>query len=180
METKQKSRSLRVSFKPGLKQSFRANNYFVTLGNEMVDGLVKELKPRQYRLMITEGDEMALLIWSNQIVLDENTKDYFSPWIMQLIREIDLIASGKLELGGLRDIVERWIRPSDPRTTYFIEHMQQSHGKILWKYQPKHSFIVLGGRICMVSSRKMLFAEVQEGLCGLSIIGKGSYLFETG
>ncbi len=180
METKLKSRSLQVTFKPGVKQSCRANNYFVSIGNEMVDLFLRRLTPRQYRITEPTGDFMPLRIWSDEVLLDEHNKEDFIGWINQLMKDISTISSDKWGLSELREIIERWSQPEEPMSNYFIEHMKQSHGVPLWNYQPKQSFIVLGGRVSMVSDKKLMFIQIDEGMSGMSIIGKGSYLFETG
>lgn len=166
--------SLSISFKPGQRQSFAAARYFNGAAEEALHESIIQLKPRQYHLELPLGRSMRLRIWSAE-QFDEDRAGRVLQWLQGLHQDIDTLSDRAQRDELLGDIIRGWSAANHDGLTFLLEHWGDAPSA---KEDPLLTVGVLGGRMVMLSTDALMFAQLHDGLCGLSLARYGSYLIE--
>jgi len=168
--------ALNVSFKPGMKQSLLAARYFNTTAEEAMDGLIASATPRQYLISVQDGTSLRVRIWS-EIGLEEEQMGELLDWLRGVQGDIRTIQSGSTNAHDHASVVEKWVAERHGIADLFLEQLDPTTSSKA-DMEPDLSLGVLGGRTVMISTNTLMFSRLQEGVFGLSIAQRGSYLIE--
>lgn len=159
------------TFKQGKEQAQRANHYFQGIASEWIVDRSNELVPRQYILQESGWPDLHVRVWSTGH--DGDSLRRMLPWIRRVQRKL-----GKLAAPG-----------GDPRN--ILPGLLQSHVSHAWCFievlgrkfftPDEEQVLTLGvenGRLVLLSSPTVMLIELQEGLLGLTVHERGSWLIE--
>lgn len=167
---------LRITFKPGLKQSFTAARYFNGTAEEALQDSIARLTPRQYLITLPDDDKIRLRIWSMEEYDEERTQAAVA-WLHGLHEDVNALAHDANRDARLGDIVSLWLAAEIGQESFFIEELNSDpSGKP--EADPKLTLGVLGGQLVLLSTETIMFARLQPGIYGLSLARYGSYLIE--
>lgn len=166
----------RVSFKSGTKQSLQAAGYFSSTAEEAMEDVLAGLTARQYAISLHDGSTLRLRIWSSAI-FDEQDMPELLEWLQGIHKDIILLHGEVKHQDLLPQIVENWLTTRHGGVNFFME---QSDGDEPGSPEAMAdlSIGVLGGRTVMISTDTFMFTQLQDGVHGLAIANKGSYLIE--
>ena len=166
----------RVSFKSGTKQSLQAAGYFSSAAEEAMEGVIAGLTARQYVINLHDDSKLRLRIWSNAI-LDEQDMPELLAWLQGIHKDVILLHDDARHDSRLPHMVENWTMARHGGVNFFMEQFDgeapESPDTVA-----DLSIGVLGGRTVMISTNTFMFTQLQDGVHGLAIANKGSYLIE--
>lgn len=166
---------MRISYKSGAMQSLQAASYFNDAVGTMVEGWLERTEERLYAIDTEEGGEVQLRIWSS---MDIGAEDLHRLMVWLTIVQEDLERAHEIgsEAGRLEQLVKNWLAVRHDAADLFIEQATLKPGATVALAQL--SMLILGGRTVMVSSDSLMFTRLHEGVFGLTLAGRGSYLLE--
>ncbi|MCB9184915.1 MAG: hypothetical protein H6591_13480 [Flavobacteriales bacterium] len=167
---------LRISFKPGMKQSFTAARYFNGTAEEALQDSIARLTPRQYLISLPNDDKLRLRIWSKE-EYDEERTQHAVAWLQGLHEDVDAIVRSERRDERLGEIISLWIASENEQESFFIEELKGPPGEQP-EDDPRLTLGVLGGQLVLLSTESIMFARLQPGVFGLSLARYGSYLIE--
>ncbi len=167
---------LNITFKPGAKQAEQAGNYFSQITSDVVDEVISDMKPYQYRFEPKEGPVLTLRFWCMSEPDDEQVIRMI-PLIHALNADLRMMLGSPLPTQQIPEMVTEWLTAACEMPNFFVE---QLHPRTAFtpKEKVELSVAMLGGHLRMVSSRSFMLVEQSAGLYGLAVGGHGSYLFE--
>lgn len=171
-----KGMELRISFKPGMKQSFTAARYFNGTAEEALQDSIARLTPRQYLITLPDDDKLRLRIWSLE-EYDEERTQHAVAWLHGLHEDVNALVTSDRRDEQLGEIISLWLAAEIGQESFFIEEL---NGPPTAKPEgdPKLTLGVLGGQLVLLSTESIMFARLQPGIFGLSLARYGSYLIE--
>lgn len=167
---------LRISFKPGMKQSFTAARYFNGMAEEALQDSIARLTPRQYLITLPDDDKLRLRIWSLEEYDEERTQQAVA-WLHGLHEDVNALVTSDRRDEQLGEIISLWLAAEIGQESFFIEELNgPPTGKP--ESDPELTLGVLGGQLVLLSTESIMFARLQPGVFGLSLARYGSYLIE--
>jgi hypothetical protein len=168
--------ALRISFKPGLKQSQQAARYFHDTVSTLVEAMLDGLEERIYRINANDGRSLQLRTWCSKDLEQDELHGLFG-WLLALRADIHGLELGDQAPADLAQVVGNWLdvrlHGADLFVELAIEHPETGVADL-----PEFSLGMLRGRSILVSTNTLLFTWLEEGMFGLSLAGHGSYLLE--
>jgi hypothetical protein len=169
--------ALRISFKPGLKQSQQAARYFHDTVGSLVEAMLDGLEERVYRIGADDGRCLQLRIWCSKELKQDELHNLFE-WLLTLRGDIHGLELGPQKPDDLAHVVGNWLDVRLDGADLFVE-LAIEHPDTGVAVLPEFSLGMLRGRSVLVSTNTLLFTWLEDGIFGLSLAGHGSYLFEV-
>lgn len=161
----------RYSFKQGKEQAQRANQYFQGIASEWIVDRSNELVPRQYILQESGWPDLHIRVWSTGH--DSDSLRRMLPWIRRVQRKLNTLSAPG---GNPRNILPALLKCQAPHASCFIEVLGRKF------FTPdEEQVLTLGvedGRLVLLSSPTIMLIELQQGLLGLTVHDRGSWLIE--
>lgn len=168
--------ALRISFKPGLKQSQQAARYFHDTVGTLVEAMLDGLEERIYRISAEDGRCLQLRTWCSKELQEDELHSLFE-WLLSLRADIHGLELGDQAPADLAQVVGSWLDVRLDGADLFVE-LAIEHPDTRVAELPEFSLGMLRGRSILVSTNTLLFTWLEEGMFGLSLAGHGSYLLE--
>ena len=168
--------SLRVTFKPGALQSMHAARYFNEAAGNLLEGWIERLEAQLYTMGLEDGSTMHLHVWSEEELNEDQLQQLFV-WLMVLNEDIARSQKGRLREEEVRRMVANWLAFRHGGISFLAERSVLPSGGAAGE-RAELSLGVIGGRTVLVSTETMMFTRLTEGVYGLTMAGKGSYLVE--
>lgn len=168
--------SLRVSFKPGALQSLQAADYFTGAASTLLEGWVERLEQHVYLFDAEEGGTTSLRVWS-EAEHDEAHLQHLLVWLMIVREDLQRLGEGRPQEEEVRGMLANWLALRHGGGSFLVEQALLPAGGSSGE-RLELSCGVLGGRTVLVSTGSLMFTRLNEGLYGLTVAGRGSYLVE--
>gem|GEM_PF-1145713 len=169
--------ALRISFKPGMKQSQQAASYFHDTVGSLVEAMLDGLQERIYRISADDGRCLQLRTWCSKELQEEELHALFE-WLLILRADIHGLELGPQAPDDLSQVVGNWLDVRLDGADLFVE-LAIEHPETGVAELPEFSLGMLSGRSVLVSTNTLLFTWLEDGIFGLSLAGYGSYLLEV-
>jgi hypothetical protein len=168
---------LRISYKPGIKQSQVAARYFQGAVDGLVSNMIDGLGEHDYPIMAEQGSSLRLRVWCAKPLLEHELNELFE-WLLSLRADIQLLHEEPENPQAIATMVAGWLGSRMGGANLFAELA------ILPPDAPEEGSIefVLGmvrGRSVVVSTDTLMFTWLEEDIFGMAVAGQGSYLFEV-
>jgi hypothetical protein len=168
--------SLRLSFKPGALQSLQAADYFTGAVTNLLEGWVDRLEPQLYLFDAEDGGTVHLRVWSD-VGHDEAQVHHLITWLLLVEEDLGVLSEKRLSEDELRRVLANWLTLRHDGGSFLVERSVLPAGGAEGE-RLELSCGVLSGRTVLVSTESMMFAQLNTGLYGLTVAGRGSYLVE--
>lgn len=168
--------SLRLSFKPGALQSLHAADYFNGAATALLEGWVERLEQHTYLLDAEDGGTMHLRVWS-EAEHDEERLHRLFVWLMIIHEDLRKLGEGRPQDEQVRRMLANWLALRHGGGSFLVEQSVLPAGGAVDE-RMELSCGVLGGRTVLVSTESLMFTRLHEGIYGLTVAGRGSYLVE--
>lgn len=167
---------LRLSFKPGALQSLQAADYFNGAAGTLLEGWVERLEQHTYALGIEDGGTMQLRVWS-EAEHDEQQLHHLIVWLMIVHEDLRKLGEGRPQEDQVRRMLANWLALRHGGGSFLVEQSVLPAGGASGE-RVELSCGVLGGRTVLVSTDSLMFTRLHEGVYGLTVAGRGSYIVE--
>ncbi len=168
--------ALRISFKPGMKQSHLAARYFQDAVGDLVEAMIDGLDERTFLINAEEGPSLQLRTWSATDLKEQDLHELFD-WLLALRADVHGLQEDPRDHSLLGPIVANWMQEHLGGAHLFVElSIVPPEGEV--EEQAEFTFGMVRGRTVMISTDTLLFTWLEEGYFGLSMAGYGSYLLE--
>lgn len=168
--------ALRISFKPGMRQSQQAARYFHATVGTLVGGLVEQLHERSYLIAAEKGPSLQLRAWTGEALDDESLHELLD-WLLNLRADIHALHEAPGTPDQMAQVVSNWLAARLNGADLFVElTIVEPDGRV--QEQAEFSLCMMRGRTVMLSTNMLLFTWLDQDIFGLSLAGHGSYLLE--
>lgn len=167
---------LRITFEPGAMQSLQAASYFNGVIAHTVEPWLERWGARTYAMDTGEGAALRWRIWSEDDWSGEELSTLFV-WLLILREDIERLQERMLEPEAVAGMVSNWLAMRHDGRGFFLEESVldvEGHAQA----EPRLTLGVLEGRTVMISTDELMFTGLSDGLFGLAVAGRGSYLVE--
>lgn len=169
--------ALRISFKPGIKQSQQAARYFHGSVLGLVEAMIDGLEERTYRIGSPLGPSLLLRTWCDSHLEEEELHALFD-WLLALRKDVHSLNAGPPDPDQVAQVLGNWLAVRMGGADLFVElTVADPVGDL--KDHPEFAIGMVRGRSVMVSTDTLLFTWLEEEIFGLSVAGHGSYLVEV-
>jgi hypothetical protein len=168
--------ALRISFKPGMKQSQQAARYFHDTVGNLVETMIDGLQERSYLIPAERGPSLGLRTWCADPLAEDELHELFE-WMLAIRADIQSLRD---EPGGpdqLSELVKNWLASRMGGADLFVE-LSIIHPDTGTVELPEFSLGLMRGRSVMISTDTLLFTWLEQDIFGLTMAGHGSYLLE--
>lgn len=167
---------LRITFEPGAMQSLQAASYFNGVIAHTVEPWLQQWQGRVYAMEMGEGPRLRWSVWSEEEWTAEELSSLFV-WLLILREDVERLQGEGIDEGDVGHMVRNWSALRHNGRSFFLEEsLLDEEGRTA--ATPRLTMGVLCGRTVMVSTDQVLFTGLDEGLHGLAVAGRGSYLLE--
>lgn len=170
--------AFRISFRSGIRQSFQATKYFRSVADALTGALIPSMSPRQFVVGFPTGEMLPLRVWSITDRIDEHL-DALLDRLSAVHRDIRALHQGGAHARDLQRMMRNWLDIHCEGETFFLEQFPPSRSSSFDpEGSPDLSIGVLGGHTVMVSSKTVMYVQLEDDVFGLSLARHGSYLLE--
>lgn len=167
---------LRISFKPGMRQSQHAARYFHETVEGLVEAMMEGLTEHAYLIHGEEGPALRLRVWSAKPLNEQGLHALFE-WLLVLRADVDSMHAGPDGGEALAPVVTNWLSPHLDGAQLFAELSIAAPDPGLAD-RPEFALGMVRGRCVLLSTDTLMFSWLEGGMFGLSLAGRGSYLLE--
>lgn len=168
---------LRANFEPGAMQSLQAASYFDEVVANTVEPCVSTWPGRSYTMEVGPGEALQWSIWSDDEWTETELGELFV-WVLILRDDMERLQSDLLDERSVAGMVGNWLALRHAGRSFYMEGSLIEDG-ILRMDGPEMSLGVTKGRTEMLSTHGVLFTRLFDGLFGMALAGRGSYLLEN-
>lgn len=168
--------SLRVTFKPGLRQSMQAATYFTGAASNLVEGWIDHLQQRLYLMDDGVGGVLHLRVWTSTEPAEEELH-HLLVWLMVVNEDVEQLATRRPARPQVERMVANWLARRHGGGSFLVERSVLPAGGASGE-QTDFSLGVVAGRTVLVSNDSLMFTRLSEDVYGLAMVGQGSYLVE--
>jgi hypothetical protein len=165
----------RISFKSGAAQARAAASYFTGLANSLFGELVTRMEEGLYEVITDDGFAFRLRVWTSRPLTMADLHQLFI-WLIRVCDDATGLDTPSTAHQLIPRLAAEWRQVRHEGATIYVERSVLPPGQE--EEVPDLTVGVLGGRTVMVSTPDLMFIELQEGLCGFTVAGQGSYLLE--
>lgn len=168
--------ALRISFKPGVKQSQQAARYFHATVDTLVEEMIDALEEHAFFIRADEGPSLWLRTWCAEPMADEELHALFD-WLLELRTDLRVLQDHNKRQEHLEHMVSNWLSVRMGGADLFVE-LAMADPETGAAEKPQLALGMLRGRSVMISTDDVLFTWLEQDVFGLSLAGQGSYLLE--
>lgn len=168
---------MHISYKPGVRQSQLAANYFQEAIEGVLESMIDGLGVHDHRIQADQGPCLNLRVWSAQPLLEHELNELFE-WMLSLRADIHSLHEAPDDVDGVAAKVVDWLQVRLGGADLFVE-LSIVPGE---ETEDDGLEFVLGmvrGRSVVVSTDTLLFTWLDQDIFGLALAGNGSYLLEV-
>ena len=163
--------AITCNFKPGEEQALEAHAYFTEVAGEWVDRTLEEMVPRQLMVEESSRPTMYMRIWSR--LNCQGQAQVLSQWLRVVQRRAKVLARHHVDpMIHLPTLMDCPVEGAN----CLVEVLGGT------PFTPaEKNLLTVGlrnGRTVLVSSPKMILVELEDGLLGLAVYKRGSWLIE--
>ncbi len=168
--------SVRITFKPGIKQAQEAARYFHEAMNGLVEAMIDGLEEHSYLIRSSEGPSLRLRTWNTGELAQEQLHELFE-WLIALRNDARDLLEEPPDATLLKNKVATWLGVHLGGVDMLAELSIAPEGNEA-ESLPQFTLGLQRGRSVMISTDTLLFTWLEKDIFGLTLAGHGSYLCE--
>ncbi len=170
---------LRITYKPGVRQSHVAAAYFQDCIEGLVESVIDGLEVQDHPILGDADTSLNLRVWSSAPLLEHELNELFE-WLLYLRADLHGVQEAPDDTDGLAAKVVDWLQVRLGGADLFVElSIVANTGGDQQEVQLEFVLGVVRGRSVVISTDSLLFTWLDQDIFGLALAGHGSYLMEV-
>ncbi len=169
--------AVRITFKPGMKQSQQAARYFHDTVGGLVEALLDGCQEHHFRITAEQDTALQLRIWS-ATAPDQEELHGLMDLLLLLRADMRTLLEEQGGQAKVAQLATNWLSVHLGGADLYAELSIEASGTDA-DTRTEFALGLVHGRCAMISTDTTLFTWLDEGIFGLTVAGRGSYLVET-
>ncbi|HRH70803.1 MAG TPA: hypothetical protein PLB89_14975 [Flavobacteriales bacterium] len=169
--------AVRITFKPGMKQSQQAARYFHDTVGGLVEALLEGCEEHHFRITADHGAALQIRIWS-ATAPDQEVLHGLMDLLLGLRADLRTLQEDPGGQDRVAKLATDWLSVHLGGADLYAELAVEHPGPVP-EERPEFALGLVHGRCAMISTDTVLFTWLDDSIFGLAVAGHGSYLVET-